>query len=190
MVEKGNVLLPLCFVSMILKLVRTPGIYLVGFMGSGKTTVGRLLAERIGWDFCDLDADIELEERASIPEIFEAHGEAYFRQLETEAIRKRIRMVRSGRPMVVALGGGAFVREENYDLLEDHGVTVWLDCPLEMARRRVENCGNRPLARDPQKFAELYEARRSGYSRADYQVRVECDDPEALVAAIQALPIF
>jgi len=175
---------------MILKLVRTPGIYLVGFMGSGKTTIGRLLAERLGWSFVDLDEQIEAAQGISIPELFDTHGEEYFRKIEMEAIRYHVYKVRRGCPTVIALGGGAFAREENYDLLEDHGVTVWLDCPLELARKRVEGCTNRPLARDPKKFAELYEARRASYARADYRVEVVADDVEATVAALEALPIF
>ena len=175
---------------MILKLVRTPGIYLVGFMGSGKTTVGRILADRLGWDFIDLDAEIEAEQKIPIAEIFEQCGESHFRQLETEAIRKRVHKVRAGCPMVMALGGGAFLREENYDLLEDHGVTVWLDCPLELARQRVEGATHRPLARDPKTFAALYEARRQGYGRASYRVEIRSHDPLEAVAAIEALPIF
>ncbi len=174
---------------MILKLVRTPGIYLTGFMGSGKTTVAKLLADRLGWEFFDLDQEIEAEQRTSIPELFETRGEEYFRQLETEAIRKHVHKVRSGCPTVMALGGGAFLRQENYELLSSHGITVWLDCPLELARKRVEGCTNRPLARDPKKFAELYEARKAGYARSDYRVAVS-DDAEATVDAIEALPIF
>lgn len=175
---------------MILKLVRTPGIYLVGFMGSGKTTVGRILAYRLGWDFVDLDAAIEAEQKTTIAEVFERCGEEYFRRLETAAILKHVHMVRAGQPMVVALGGGAFLRDENYDLLEDHGVTVWLDCPLELACRRIGSGAERPLARDPKKFAELYQARRPSYSRADYRVEVRSDDPEATATAIESLPIF
>lgn len=174
---------------MILKLVRTPGIYLVGFMGSGKSTVGKLLADRLGWHFVDLDGEIEAEQKTSIAEIFDTRGEDHFRRLETEAIRKRTRMVRSGRPMVVALGGGAFTRPENLDLLEDHGVTVWLDCPLEMCRRRVDNT-SRPLARDPVKFGELFQVRRASYARAHYRIEVTSEDPEAAVESICALPVF
>ena len=174
---------------MILKLVRTPGIYLTGFMGSGKTTIAKLLADRLGWDCVDLDQEIEAEQRMSIPELFETRGEEYFRKAETEAIRKHVHQVRSGCPTVIALGGGAFLSDANYELLSAHGITVWLDCPLELARKRIEGCTNRPLARDPKKFAELYEARRSSYARADYRVIVS-DDAEATADAIEALPIF
>jgi shikimate kinase len=175
---------------MILKLVRTPGIYLVGFMGSGKTTVGRILADRLGWNFCDLDEKIEAEYGLSVPEIFETKGEAEFRRIETEFVRKCVYRVRTGCPTVASLGGGAFVSEQNYELIEDHGVTVWLDCPLDVVRRRVACFSNRPLARDPQKFAELYEARRIAYARADYCVDGSPDNPELVADAIEALPIF
>jgi shikimate kinase len=158
-------------------------------MGSGKSTVGKLLADRLGWHFVDLDEEIEAEQRTSIAAIFDTLGEERFRALETAAIRKRTRMVRSGKPMVVALGGGAFTRPENVDLLEDHGVTVWLDCPLEMCRSRVDNT-RRPLARDPVKFAELFQTRRVSYGQADYRIEVTSEDPALAVEAICALPIF
>jgi shikimate kinase len=173
---------------MILKLVRSPGIYLVGFMGSGKSTVGRLLADRLGWEFIDLDREIEAEQGTPIADMFDRHGEEHFRRIETEAIRKRVRRVRTGRPAVMALGGGAFMREANYEMLEENGVTVWLDCPLEVARRRVD--ATRPLARDPERFAELYETRRAAYARADFRVETACDDPAPAVECICKLPIF
>jgi len=175
---------------MILKLVRTPGIYLVGFMGSGKTTVGEILANRLGWNFVDLDAEIEAEQKTTIPAIFDEQGEERFRQLETLAIRSQVKMVRGGRPSVLALGGGAFTRPENIELLTGHGVTVWLDCPLEVARQRVAECGNRPLARDPEKFAALFEARRASYALAEYRVGGAGLYPEQVVDAICRLPFF
>ncbi|MGE5488342.1 MAG: shikimate kinase [bacterium] len=175
---------------MILKLVRTPGIYLVGFMASGKTTIGRALADRLGWEFLDLDEAIEAEQQCTIAEIFDRFGEEHFRALETEAIRKQVRRVRTGKPVVMAVGGGAFTRDENYELLQENGVTVWLDCPFELACRRVAANSDRPLARDPEKFAALYEARRAAYARADFRIEVTSDDPAPAVVAIAALPIF
>ena len=121
---------------MILKLKRTPGIYLVGFMAAGKSTVGRMLADELGWTFIDIDDDIEAQEQTSIAEIFEIRGEEAFREIETAVICKRVQMVQRGRPTVVALGGGAFTRDPNYELLEDNGVTVWLDCPLKVVEQR------------------------------------------------------
>lgn len=175
---------------MILKLARTPAIYLVGFMGSGKTTVGRRLADRLGWTFVDLDAEIEAEQGLSIAEIFDRYGEEHFRRLETEAIRQRVRLAQRGRPMVIALGGGAFARECNIDLLQHNGVTVWLDCPEAVAWGRVEANSDRPLARDRERFTALYETRRACYARADFRVESYSDDPESIVEAVLGLPIF
>src|ERR1700681_758150 len=102
---------------MILKLKRTPGIYLVGFMASGKTTIGRMLADELGWSFADLDEDIEAAEGRAIADIFDSDGEEDFRKIERSAIQKRVNEVGHGKPMVVALGGGAFAQESNHALL-------------------------------------------------------------------------
>lgn len=175
---------------MILKLKRTPGIYLVGFMASGKTTVGRLLAERLGWAFIDLDEDIEAQQGASIAEIFATRGEPEFRRIETEALRARVRAVQCGQPTVVALGGGAFVDPENYALVESSGVTIWLDCPLETVCRRVARASHRPLARDSRHLEELYRTRLSAYARAEYSIPIESDDPSAAVEAVLGLSLL
>ena len=86
-----------------LKLKRTPGLYLVGFMASGKTTVGRMLAEELGWRFADIDAEIEGREGVPITQIFSERGEDTFRELEAAAIRKRVSQVQFGSPWVIAL---------------------------------------------------------------------------------------
>jgi shikimate kinase len=175
---------------MILKLKRTPGIYLVGFMGSGKTTIGRRLADELGWSFADLDADIETETGTTIAQIFDTRGEEEFRRMETAAIQKRVRMIERGRPMVVALGGGAFAQRGNFELLENNGISVWLDCPFSIVRARVSQESDRPLARNPDKFRELYENRLAAYQRADYRIEIEGDDPTPAVESILKLPIF
>lgn len=173
---------------MILKLKRTPGIYLVGFMGSGKTTIGRMLAERLGWSFADIDEDIEAQQGVSIADIFETRGEPEFRQIESEAIRARVRSIQHGRPTVVALGGGAFVDPANLELLEHNGITVWLDCPFEMLRRRVASASHRPLARDLHYFEQLYHTRQAAYSRAEFRIPIESDEPADAVSAVLKLP--
>lgn len=175
---------------MIDKLKRAPGIYLVGFMASGKTTVGRLLADRLGWQFTDLDDDIEVRAGASIAEIFATCGEGEFRRLESDCLRARVREVTRGAAQVIALGGGAFAQPENLRTIEDTGVSVWLDVPFETARRRSGNSSARPLARDPQRFEELFHSRRAAYARADYAVPISSDDPAEAVAAILKLPLF
>lgn len=175
---------------MIAKLKRTPGLYLVGFMASGKTTVGRGLADALGWNFADTDEDIEAQQSATISEIFDQRGEEVFRTLETQTILSRVRMVERGRPTVVVLGGGAFVQQANFELLENNGVTVWLDCPLPIILQRVGQSSHRPLARDPAKLKLLYEQRRAAYARADFRIEITGNDPAAAVESILRLPIF
>ncbi len=175
---------------MILKLKRTPGIYLVGFMGCGKSVVGALLAGRLGWSFCDVDTVIESNEGMSIAEIFDTRGEPEFRRLETEMIRQCVGRVQAGSPLVISLGGGAFVQPANFDLISHNGVSVWLDCPLAMIRRRLAGTTDRPLARDPHRFELLYYARRESYAAADYRIEITSDDPEDAVRAVMALPLF
>jgi shikimate kinase len=175
---------------MILKLKRTPGIYLVGFMASGKTTVGRLLADELGWSFADLDQDIEGTESASIAQIFDTRGEAEFRTVEKEAVRRRVGEVERGKPMVIALGGGSFTDEASQALLRENGVTIWLDCSFPRVCARVEGSSHRPLARDPEKFQQLYEQRQTAYSRAEYRIEIDTDDPAVIVDAILKLGIL
>jgi shikimate kinase len=179
---------------MILKLKRTPGIFLVGFMGSGKSTVGRALAEELGWEFADLDDDIEQREGMSISQIFDTRGEAEFRRAERVALQERVRSVERGKPCVIALGGGAFLSEENFAIVNNNGVSVWLDCPFSAVERRLAGqhvkYNHRPLARDSEKLRELFAVRRTGYERADYCVSVENDDAALTIAKILALPLF
>jgi len=175
---------------MILKLKRTPGIYLVGFMACGKSTIGRLLADTLGWSFADIDEEIERRTQRTITEIFDLEGEEAFRRFEQEAIAARVRSIECGRPTVVALGGGAFARPENYQLVAANGVSIWLDCPLETLLKRIAGDTTRPLARDLERFRQLYEARLPAYQRADFRVSVTGDDPLAVVNQILKLPIF
>ena len=175
---------------MITKLKRSPGLYVVGFMGAGKTTIGKLLAEELGWSFADLDDDIETAAGRPIAEIFETRGETEFRRIEAEALRARVRAIETGSPTVLALGGGAYAQTANFELVRDNGITLWLDCPFETVARRVAQASHRPLARDPERFAQLYAERRAAYGRADYRIAIESDDPAVAVRAVRELPIF
>jgi shikimate kinase len=175
---------------MILKLKRTPGIYLTGFMGSGKSTVGRLLADELGWSFVDLDNEIEQAAAMTIAQMFEQQGEISFRETESAALKKLTRMVGGGRPLVVALGGGAFLHTANFDLVSNHGVSIWLDCPWEIVERRVTGFTHRPLARDPQNLRQLFETRKQGYAQADYRVEIAGDDPAETVQQILKLGLL
>jgi shikimate kinase len=173
-----------------LRLKQTPGIYVVGFMGAGKSTIGRHLAHRLGWSFFDTDHEIEAAEKTTIPEIFAARGEAEFRRIETEILRQHVAWIERGRPAVLALGGGAYTIAANRELLGGNGLTVWLDCPFETVRRRVAQDPHRPLARDPEAFATLYHSRRACYMLADIHTTIEGDDPEIAVRAILAHPLM
>jgi shikimate kinase len=176
---------------MILKLKQTPAIYLIGFMGSGKSTVGAMLADELGWNFFDLDDEIEKQAGTTIADLFESQGEEAFRALETAVLKKRVQSVKHGMPQVISLGGGTFTRQENFDLAENHGITIWIDTPLDVIERRISaEREHRPLAKDPQKFRELFEARRGLYARADH--RIDADDRRSadIVAEILAMPLF
>jgi len=175
---------------MILKLKRTPGIYLVGFMGSGKSTVGRIVARHLGWRFADLDEDIESREQMSIAEIFEQKGEEEFRLKELAALRRRVEDVARGMPWVISVGGGCFSQLENHELIQNHGLSIWLDCPLEMIKARIAHSTHRPLARDPVQLERLYEERRPCYERADFHVMVGEGGSPVAAEQILALPIF
>ncbi len=175
---------------MTLKLKRTPGLYLVGFMCSGKSTVGKALAEQLGWCFVDVDQEIEANEGRRIREIFVEQGEAKFRDIEARTLRQHVTKVESGEPCVFALGGGTFVQPRNWDLIENNGVTIWLDCSLEIVLERLGDDASRPLAADREGLAQLYGDRRPLYGRADYRVEVDTDDIPEIVQRILQLPIF
>lgn len=174
---------------MILKLKRTPGLYLVGFMACGKTTVGRMVADELGWSFVDIDEEIEAEQKMRISQIFRERGEPEFRRIESEILDRRVRTVRRGRPTVVALGGGAFAQKHNYELLEENGVTVWLECPFAVLRQRCGIDPTRPLSRDPKAMEQLFDLRREAYARADFKVDAT-PDAAAVCRAVLKLPIF
>ncbi len=173
-----------------LRLKRTPGLYLVGFMGSGKSTIGRALAHRMGWSFFDIDDEIEAAEKLTIAELFDSRGEPEFRRIEAAILRQHVKWIERGRPAVLALGGGAFIERANRELVTGNGIVVWLDCPFETVQRRTGHASHRPLARDPEKFAALYQSRRETYALADMHIPIESDDPEAVLEAILGHPLF
>jgi shikimate kinase len=175
---------------MILKLKRTPGIYLVGFMGCGKSTVGRALADELGWSFFDLDDEIESGASSTISEIFDKQGEQIFRALEASALAKRVKAVQAGRPQVIALGGGALMDDKNFELVSNHGVVVWLDAPFDLIEKRVAAESHRPLARDREKLRQLFDARSPRYALADYRVEAPEEEAVATVRRILELPLF
>ncbi len=164
---------------------RSAGVFLVGFMGSGKTTVGELLSRRLGWRFEDLDRRIESWQGSPIPTIFNNHGEARFRQIEHQALLQLIGEMAS-EPTVAALGGGTLVQPENRSTLEESGLpAIFLDAPVEDLWERCRSAEQeRPLAREKHQFRQLYRARRKLYLKASVTIDTTGKDLEAIAAEI------
>lgn len=162
-------------------------IFLVGFMGAGKSTVGRILAQKLGWAFYDLDMIIEAREQTTVANIFAQSGEPKFRELERAALAGLLENELRNTNAVVGLGGGAFAQPENRKLLQLHGArTVLLNAPIEELRRRCHESGSqRPLAVDAARFEQLFESRRDAYRLADFHVETGSKAVEDVVLEIE-----
>jgi shikimate kinase len=168
-------------------------VFLVGFMACGKSSLGQQLAQRLDWDFVDLDAHIEAREQQTIAEIFRDRGEPGFRVAETSALRdltesldrdtlKRDTFLRN---TVVALGGGAFAQSTNLELLRPW-LSVFLDAPVdELWQRSVENAAQRPLRKDRTEFASLHQKRLPFYRQASVTLVTSGKDATALCVEIE-----
>jgi shikimate kinase len=160
--------------------VKTDKIYLVGFMGAGKSSVARALARRLDWRAEDIDERIEARERRDIPSIFKQHGEPYFRAAEREALIDLLPL----RGTVVATGGGTFVDPRNRELMMRDGLVIWLDVPLAMVLERVPADGRRPLAADRGALEALYNQRLAAYRLAPVRVDASRGPVDLLVDQI------
>lgn len=161
-------------------------VFLVGFMGAGKTTVGERLAARLGAPFLDLDKAVEAAAGQSVKEIFEEGGEARFRELETQELRR----LTAQDPLVVATGGGTLTHAASRDLIGRLGVTVWLHPHFAVLARRIGGLGkqDRPLFRDETQALALYRERLELYRQADRVVDIDADEsPEEVAARIELL---
>ena len=153
-------------------------LYLVGFMGAGKSTVARALGKRTGWRVEDIDQRIEARERRSVASIFSQQGEPYFRQLERLALGELLPL----RHVVVATGGGTFVEADNRALMLADGAVAWLDLPLAGVIERVPVDGRRPLAADRVQMEQLFARRQLAYAHA--HVRIDATRPVAEVVSL------
>jgi shikimate kinase len=142
-----------------------PVIALAGFMGSGKTTVGRRVARLLHWTFLDLDVEVAASSGRSIPSIFDEEGEAGFRHRECDALRLVLQRTPQEEGLVLALGGGTVTSPDALDCLKGRARVVYLEVDAESAWRRVSR-SDRPLARDRQAFAGLLDERRVIYEAA------------------------
>lgn len=158
---------------------------LVGFMGAGKSTVGQALAQRLKWQFLDLDQLIEARDGRAVEQIFRESGEAAFRDLEQRLLGESLAGLKAC-GSVLALGGGAFAQPEIRQLLLEAKVpSVFLDASVEELFRRSDQAGMiRPLRRDSQQFRELYERRRPAYGQASLRVDTGNKDINAVVEEI------
>jgi shikimate kinase len=159
-----------------------PGnIVVIGFMGAGKSVVGKALARRLGFRFQDTDEMVERKTKRSIEEIFETDGEARFRELEHSAIKQACR----GSSRVIACGGGAILQLRNHELLKDAGPVVYLRATNETLRARLRNPDGRPLLKASGSFERLLAERAPGYeAAADVVVDVDSGTPEDVAGRI------
>jgi len=137
-------------------------VYLVGFMGAGKSTLARRLAARLDWRAEDIDQRIEARDGRTVSAIFAAQGEPYFRDLERAVLLDLLPL----RHAVVATGGGTFADPDNRRLINRDGLSVWIDVPYRSIVERVPADGRRPLAADRASFERLFQARRAIYEQA------------------------
>jgi shikimate kinase len=158
-------------------------IYLTGFMGCGKTTVGPLLARRLGAPFVDLDREIERRAGMTVREIFARQGEPAFRGMEAEALRGTLALP----DVVVAVGGGTLTFEANARWVSANGLSVWLNLPFAAIASRIGGLGkaDRPLFKDEVQALALYRERLPAYRRADLTVDIAPEEgPEEIAARI------
>jgi shikimate kinase len=163
-----------------------PLLVLIGFMGAGKSTIGRLLALRLACPLFDLDVEIA-RTHGSIPDLFSSRGESGFRAIEHHHLNHIL--PRLPRPSILALGGGAFLQPANRELLADHAATViFLDASFEVVRTRIAGTGHqRPLVRDIDHLRELFEQRRPTYFLAHHTFDASADDPSSLLTSLVQL---
>jgi shikimate kinase len=166
-------------------------------MGSGKSTVGRRLASRLGWHFVDLDVEIEREAHLPITRIFEQQGEPVFREIEHQCLARVLgKATAQDAHFILALGGGTIAQPRNMDLIRNFGgadgagiASIWLDCSMELLLQRCVLMGDRPLFRNEASFRQLYEERLPYYRQAGYRIASD-DEPNRVIEKILALGIF
>lgn len=159
-------------------------IVLVGFMAAGKSKIGRLLAERLGLPFIDVDKEIEAASGKSVAEIFSEDGEAEFRRAERAMIS---RVIERG-AAVIAAGGGAFVDHDTREALNASTRTVWLDPPFDLILARLDRSNSRPLAsgKSEEELRALWTERRPCYAEAHVRIETSDEDPASAVEQILA----
>lgn len=154
-------------------------VYLTGFMGAGKSTIGPILANTLGWEFCDLDRIIEQHTGKKINRIFEEHGDQYFREIESEQLRK----VSEGDERIISLGGGTVTWGSNLDFIKKNGQIIYLKISVESVYNRLIYKNDRPLMKINEaigskeeilnKINEMFRERKPYYEQADFIIETE-----------------
>jgi len=168
--------------------------YLTGFMASGKSTIGPIVANTLGWDFFDLDKEIVKKERRTIKKIFKENGEEYFRQLEIETLNE----LSAQKFSIISLGGGTLTNQKNRKVIKATGKLIYLESSIEVAFRRLKNKRDRPVLlsdnEDEQteetiynKIKILFNERRKYYEEADYTFNTDVDPIGTTVDKIACL---
>lgn len=162
-------------------------VFLSGFMGCGKTTVGRLLARKLGRPFFDVDQEIEKKAGISVSEIFKTEGEDHFRELETAELKKLCQ----GRKTIISGGGGSIFRPGNFELICESCHTVYLASDFETVKKRIINDPSRPLTSDEDSLLKLYQSRVSEYEKCDFRIFTGERSPMEIVEEIlEAMPFI
>ena len=155
-------------------------IYLVGFMGAGKSSVATALGTQLGWQVADIDKLVEERERMTVAQVFSRRGEPYFRTVEQAVLSELV----SIRHAVVATGGGTYVTHTNRLAIDRDGVSIWLDVSLNRVIERLPTDGRRPLAADLPGMEQLFHTRQSAYRHAHMRLDVEGASTGELVERI------
>lgn len=174
-------------VAAILSRLNDRSIVLIGLMGAGKTTIGRRLAKKLNMSFADADTEIEKAAGKTVPEIFEEHGEQYFRDGERRVIDRLLQE----HPRILATGGGAYMNEATRATIAERGISVWLKADFDLLMKRVRKRSNRPLLKtgDPETVMhKLIEERYPIYGEANIVVESK-DVPhdQIVIACIETL---
>lgn len=155
-------------------------VYLIGFMGAGKTTIGRQLAKKLRWKFIDLDREIEQGEHRQVADIFRESGEPHFRSIEQRYLKEVSSIDRA----VIALGGGAYIDPQNRNLADSTGLTVWLKVSFAKVADRVKMDGTRPKFDNRDEAERLYQNREPHYALAKVHVSTDEGTPETVAGEI------
>lgn len=157
-------------------------VYLAGFMGSGKSTIGPIVANTLGWEFFDLDKEIEKREHRTIADLFRETGEVYFRKLEIEVLKE----LSTGNSLIISLGGGTLTSQLNRKVIKETGKLIYLESSVEVAFRRLKHKRDRPLLLSEDtieqsdeaiynKIKLLFNERKKYYDKADYIINTDND---------------